>query len=291
MSKEIILGTDTEVFLINTKTGVITSAEGIIGGSKEKPLALPSLGDGFAIQEDNVMAEFNVPPTSNIEEFKDNIKKILHHINTNYTNLRALIKPSANFNIIDLMTPQAQKFGCDPDYNAYLVEQNQPPDPIMFPETRFAGGHIHICLTNHLGIDYLSYTPDNPLETINGNQLQLITNLVKFMDFFVGLPACVLDTDIQRKSIYGTPGRFRVKPYGLEYRSLSNFWIEDDYLMDLVLTNTKKAVEHALNHDTVVFDDRFFDEVKSLMLNGTNTQILDFLNHHHVNIKRNELVQ
>jgi|LakMenEpi03Aug12_release.lakeMendotaPanAssembly.Ray.scaffolds.fasta_scaffold263433_2 hypothetical protein len=289
--KNITIGTDTEVFLVNTQTGKVTSAEGIIGGSKEEPLNITSLGEGFALQEDNVMAEFNIPATNDNEEFKSNIDKILNHINTNYTNFKALIVPSANFNPIDLLTEQANKFGCDPDFDAYLMQQNFPPDPIMFPDIRFAGGHVHIGLLDKLGVKSIDFIQDNPLQTVNPEILHVLGNVVKFMDLFVGLPSTILDEDDQRKNVYGTPGRFRLKPYGVEYRSLSNYWIKDGYLIDMVLNGTKKAVEHAFNHDTLIYHDEFFQEVNSLMKNNKKQNIIQFLNELNITVPTSEKVK
>ncbi len=41
------------------------------------------------------------------------------------------------------------------------------------------------------------------------------------------MPAIILDKDKVRTRNYGKPGNFRPKPYGMEYRTLSNFWIND----------------------------------------------------------------
>jgi hypothetical protein len=111
------------------------------------------------------------------------------------------------------------------------------------------------------------------------------------MDLFVGLPSTILDEDDQRKNVYGTPGRFRLKPYGVEYRSLSNYWIKDGYLIDMVLNGTKKAVEHAFNHDTLIYHDEFFQEVNSLMKNNKKQNIIQFLNELNITVPTSEKVK
>ncbi|MDP6584704.1 MAG: hypothetical protein QF535_08590, partial [Anaerolineales bacterium] len=69
------IGADPEVFLADTRTGGVFPVCGLIAGTKEKPLALPDRKKyqgsqtGYFMQEDNVMAEFNIPPVTNAEEF------------------------------------------------------------------------------------------------------------------------------------------------------------------------------------------------------------------------------
>ena len=58
------IGADPEFFLMKNKKYV--SAVGMIGGSKNEPLALDK--EGFAILEDNVSVEFNIAPCHNHEE-------------------------------------------------------------------------------------------------------------------------------------------------------------------------------------------------------------------------------
>ena len=54
-------GSDIEVFLVNEKNTVIPCV-GLVKGTKEKPHRPKGMPKGYAVQEDNVMLEFNVPP-------------------------------------------------------------------------------------------------------------------------------------------------------------------------------------------------------------------------------------
>ncbi len=36
------------------------------------------------------------------------------------------------------------------------------------------------------------------------------------------------DKDTERRGMYGKAGAFRPKPYGVEYRTLSNAWLSND---------------------------------------------------------------
>lgn len=74
------LGCDPECFLLD-KDGNVVSAIGKIGGSKYEPKpVLENYGKGFALQEDNVLLEYNIPPANSFDEFTDSIDIIHHYI-------------------------------------------------------------------------------------------------------------------------------------------------------------------------------------------------------------------
>ena len=51
-------------------------------------------------------------------------------------------------------------------------------------------------------------------------------------DILLGLPSVLLDPDERRKQLYGKAGAMRFKKYGAEYRTLSNFWLFSDDLIE-----------------------------------------------------------
>lgn len=61
------------------------------------------------------------------------------------------------------------------------------------------------------------------------------------LDFYLGLPSLLFDNDNKRRQMYGQPGSYRPKPYGVEYRVLSNKWLESDTLKRWVFRNTHAA--------------------------------------------------
>jgi hypothetical protein len=66
---------------------------------------------------------------------------------------------------------------------------------------------------------------------------------VRRMDLALAVPAVFMDQEgLLRKQLYGKPGAFRVKPYGFEYRVLSNFWIFNDKHIEWVWKATEKAL-------------------------------------------------
>ena len=50
------------------------------------------------------------------------------------------------------------------------------------------------------------------------------------MEYTLGLPSVCMDDDTDRRSLYGASGAYRLKPYGVEYRVLSNFWLRSEEL-------------------------------------------------------------
>lgn len=211
------IGADPELFLVNNQQKLI-SVVGLIGGTKEEPMPI---GNGCAVQEDNVAAEFCIPPCVSSTSFVEAIQFALGDINNRAEKLGlslATLTASASFDKDQLRTPQAQQFGCDPDYNAYTMRPN--PRPKAQDKTlRSAGGHVHVG-TKH----------PHP-------------NIIKTMDLYLGIPSLILDKDEHRRQLYGKAGAFRPKPYGVEYRTLSNFWIWDKKTIEWVYHQVHTCIE------------------------------------------------
>lgn len=216
------LGCDPECFLVDA-AGAFVSAIGKIGGSKHAPRPIPSLGIGYAVQEDNVALEFNIPPANNEDAFVDHITKVKSFLEKEVNSMGlAFSRASAvSFPEIELLDPRSQEFGCDPDFNAWTMKRNPRPQA-EDKNLRSCGGHVHVG------------TDDKSLNRALA---------VRYMDLFLGVPSVFMDSGILRKSLYGGPGAFRFKPYGFEYRTLSNYWIFDDALIRWVWRNTQRALD------------------------------------------------
>jgi hypothetical protein len=99
---------------------------------------------------------------------------------------------------------------------------------------RTASGHIHIGWTK-------DEDPNDPVHFAD------CCALVKQLDYFLGLHSILWDRDNRRRSMYGKAGAFRPKPYGVEYRVMSNVWLTNEELMRWVFDQTHKAVDTLLN--------------------------------------------
>lgn len=219
MITEVLRGADPELFLVDLQGNPVTSI-GKVGGSKQFPR---SLGNGYALQEDNVAVEFNIPPANNLKQFQASIQYTLGFLREEMKTkgLELKIVPTLEFTINDLMHPQAQELGCEPDYNAWIDEVNPRPQA---PETlRSSGGHLHI-----------GYAKPNKKTSLK---------LIKAHDLFCGVASVLYDSDTKRREIYGKAGAHRIKDYGVEYRTLSNFWIASEELMEWVYNQSEKAVQ------------------------------------------------
>ena len=214
------VGADPEVFLINA-AGAFVSSIDRIGGSKDEPRPIDD--EGCAVQEDNVAVEYNTPPCTTVEQFIFYNRKVLQYLSEHVAKqgLSLCIQPSANFSKQELADPRALEFGCEPDFNAWKGGGMNPRPRSKDRSLRSAGGHIHLG-----GIDGLD---------------KLL--VVKAMDLFVGVGMLQFDKDTRRRELYGKPGAFRDKPYGVEYRTASNAWLMSDDTIRYVWRAQERAVE------------------------------------------------
>lgn len=221
-----LIGTDPELFIYNKITNKVVSAIPFLPGTKDLPYKPHIFSKGFAVQTDNILAEFNVPPTNNINEFVLNLEMMKTYIK-NYVqqfnpDLDILCQASAQVDESELQSEQAKMFGCSPDYNVYTEEPNPMPNG-QVETLRTTGMHIHVGTTPVLSTD---------------NKLLLL----RLMDLYLGLPSLLFDTDTERRNLYGKAGCFRLTPYGVEYRVLSGYFLKTKALEEWVFKNTYLAI-------------------------------------------------
>lgn len=211
MSQAILLATDPELFTKKSATGLISSVAGLLGADKHNKRIF---SDDIRIQEDNVLVEFDINPHETLAAFDDNIKRgidacaeavgaVGHEIAYGVSSHIFTPEELASFH------KDAFVFGCDPDYNALTGMRNPKPEAAD-PGLRTGGGHIHIGYSK--------------LRDVSSDSQKILGVLC---DYYLGLPALLLDSDDRRKELYGKAGACRFKPYGIEYRVLSNFWIQN----------------------------------------------------------------
>lgn len=235
MSKKLLIGCDPEVFIYDKSSLKYVSSIGRIGGNKDVPS--PLFSSGFYALEDNVMVEFNVPPANNSFDLFNNIQIAQSEIKELFLKDNELLSNIAavEFEFEQLNNPQAQEFGCMPELIVWTGKETKAnaKDAGLL---RTAGGHIHVGFSD-----------------MNKE------NMVKALDLTLGVPSVLIDEDIVRNKLYGKAGSYRNKPYGVEYRVLSNYWINNSKIVDWIF----KQVNLALSiHNTFDFN-RFEKDIVS----------------------------
>lgn len=219
----VTLGSDPELFLYSEKLSKFVPVCGLVGGTKHEPL--PITDQGHALQEDNCALEFCIPPSKTKKEFIDNINFVKNYINDTVLKplgLTSRYVSSARFDIKDLQSEQAQLFGCSESYNAWSRQVNTV-DAKGDLTLRSSGTHIHV-----------GYKDPNTETSLK---------IVKAFDLFLTVPSILLDTDTERRKLYGKAGEYRFKSYGVECRQLGGFLIGSDELLGWAWDSTMKAID------------------------------------------------
>ena len=236
---QVTIGTDPELFAFRGDTPV--SAHDLLPGTKWSPCKVPF----GAVQVDGVAAEFNIEPAKTKKEF---IKKITHVrgimekiLKNKDSGLLLQAVPTVHFDekYFSSLPDEAKALGCEPDYNAYTLSANPKPERTKPMAT--GAGHIHI------GWEGCNQEASDYIPTVSA--------MVKELDFVLYRQSITWDKDEERMQLYGQPGSFRFKKYGLEYRVLSNKWLESRWLMAFVFDAAKNVAEKVLKGET--FEQKF----------------------------------
>ncbi len=217
-------GCDPELFVVDGNGEFVYPD--FIPGTKEEPYAV-ELG---AVQRDGMAAEFNIEPVTNFSDWKRNVNTVMKQMEGMLPVGYQLVPvASAVFSeqAWNRAPDEAKVLGCNPDFNAWTGDVNPPPDGEAIPRFRTAAGHLHFGWTENADASNLQH-------------LAACRDLVKQLDWYLGLWSLQLDKDNSRRNLYGKAGSMRYKPYGVEYRVLSNFWLAND--------NRKESVWDRMQH-------------------------------------------
>jgi hypothetical protein len=219
----ILVGADPEVFV--KQNGIFRSAYGLIEGDKANPFAVK---DG-AVQVDGMALEFNINPANTEEAFVGNVQSVLAQLSAMVPEYEVVAVPVATFgsDYINAQPYAARELGCDPDYNAWSGKENVKPDEDL--PFRTGAGHVHIGWTQGENID-------------DAMHRETAMQVARQMDFYLGLPSLLFDGDTMRRGMYGCAGAFRSKSYGVEYRTLSNVWLQDELSVSWVFRAVSKGL-------------------------------------------------
>lgn len=238
MLEYVKIGADPELFAFDKKTGKPVSVHDLLPGTKHEPLPVPR----GAIQVDGVAAEFNIKPARNQREFVTNIKnvsKLLQKalsLKNEHLELRAVPTVLFDKEYFDNLPFEAKMLGCEPDFSAYTGLANMKPETDK--PMRTGSGHVHV--------QFLSQLLERQKDVLSRDHMYKCCELTKQLDAVLLPSSLVWDSDTQRRELYGAPGAFRPKKYGLEYRTLSNAWLRADWTTKFVFDATYNTVTQYL---------------------------------------------
>lgn len=243
------LGYDVEVFLM-AESGNPLPACGLVPGTKWEPARFPfKTNKGHTIQCDNVALEIGVPyAVSRVawNNIVNNSNRYAHKYVLENLRLGGISSVASwEFEDEELTHPDAWVFGCEPDINAWTGEINPKPHAAE-PNLRSCGGHVHIGIPNMSSKDKF--------------------RLIQLLDYYLGFPLSLSDPDRRRQQLYGKPGAMRFKPYGVEYRTPSNWWWVSGFdIYPMVL----QAVE-AFKDNKV---PRYLNKIQEALLNPSDRDL------------------
>jgi hypothetical protein len=205
-------GADPELFL---------SLNGEIVGSERY---IPE--DHPTVKRDGVQVELHPAPkncrqelTANLAGCIKDLKDILLRAKDPVViDWRAVVEVSQDE--MNRLSELSKVLGCQPSFNVYDPAASVEVDPNY--RIRSAGGHIHLEMNSQHGLAVLHRDP---------------TEMVKLLDTLLGTVNVLLDREpraAERREVYGRAGEFRLPSYGIEYRTLSNWWLRSDVTVSMV---------------------------------------------------------
>lgn len=240
---KILIGADPEFFLTDVKTKQPVSAHGLVPGTKKKPHKL----ECGAVQLDGTAVEFNIDPAGTAFEFEYNVTHVLKQV-------REMIPAQYDFNFSPTVQyppkyfesiPEIHKeLGCDPDYNALNGDPTRPNVMAARSATdtfRTGAGHLHVGFVDK----------KDPLDEVHfWDCVELSKRLAEVYNSV----SRIWDRDTKRTLMYGAGAAFRPKPYGVEFRSPSNAWLNYPKLWGWLFELTKEIYYRTAESDARMRD-------------------------------------
>lgn len=225
-----LLGSDPEAFIVNTNLGIVVSSKRFTDGTKDEP---EDLGDGYALLNDNILIEGNVPPAADKGEFITNMTHLWDLMNMRANQRLAHLENHDCMAISDSLmeTAEAKEFGCSSFRDAWN-ENLEIETPQLNGNMRPAGCHIHIGL-------------DNASDSLK-------MAIVRAFDMFVTLPAIEISgMNYRTSNLYGILGACRIKSYGVEARSLGGTFFNPRHFA-WIYDKVTAAIEFACANEEVL---------------------------------------
>ncbi len=236
----VTIGADPEIFV--GKANEIVSGHTLPFGTKEKPMVTKHGHvqiDGMALEVNVKLSENKVMFVRNCADVIGDLERLVKSCDPE---MYLVCRPAARFTekYLETIPESAKELGCNPDWNAYEMRENERPDAAT--TLRTAGGHVHIGWGSGFNCDSLEH-------------IGTCAEIVKQLDYTIGLHSLEFDRDKERRELYGMAGSFRPKPYGVEYRVLSPMWLLNIKHQGMIWDGVMKALR-MLNQGRVL-DEEF----------------------------------
>lgn len=259
-----VWGADPEFFF--EKDGQVIGSEKVIpekGLMKDYSFSSGSFGQGKIVR-DGVQAEFNPDASGNAgcrANFGNEMQGCFHflarHIQKTDPKLKMNILPLVEVDPkeMDSLSDRSKILGCMPSLNLYDHEANIGVDGAIYKK-RSAGGHIHF----GLGANYKCIP-------------NWAERSVAMLDAMVGNTCVLLDQNplnAERRQVYGRAGEYRLPAHGLEYRTLSNFWLRAYPLLSMILGLSRYALGTVYSGSA---NNTFYDPAKQAYVARDNSNL------------------
>lgn len=231
---QVKMGCDPELFLMD-RSGEVVGAERVIPEDGIETLSVnehnrlaPEGRKGIVL--DGVQIELNPKPCHCRallgNEISAAFKTLKEHLSK--TGFQASFAQCVEVSQTELdgLSEKSKLLGCAPSNNLYDLKATIGVNPATY-RTRSAGGHLHYGLNGYPGV------------------MAERERAIPLLDILVGNTAVLMDRDpgnATRRKVYGRAGEYRLPKHGLEYRTLSNFWLRSYPLMSAMLAQSRLAL-------------------------------------------------
>lgn len=303
------LGADVE-FLFLDENGDPIEAKTITG----KGIAC----DDGKITPDGVLGEINPDPNNCRQILRSYIWRILRNLSRHNVSFKSNVTLSDEF--FNTLSPESKEFGCNPSFDVYNeMTSSIAHVKGSETRQRTCGGHIHIGfdwiyykegnfkfplnsdkntnihsldITNELDLKLSNYASaygykyEKKGEFLTSPISKALVRpemTVPLIDLFCGIPSVLVDRDENarfRRHLYGKAGECRLPKYGIEYRTLSNFWLKSYMMMSLFTGLARYAVIVA---SECVNDESLLKEIYSRV---SPEEVRDAINNNDFNLAR-----
>lgn len=220
------LGCDPELFIRKGKQ-VVGSEEVVPDGGLA--ITTPYRTASSTIEQDGLQVELH-PSTTTCRGILSNSITALFKtlkLELDKKGLAADFSQVINLSTAEMkcLSDKAKQIGCMPSNSLYGLPSIEV-DGSKFKQ-RSAAGHIH------LGVNDIVVGKLDP------------TRVVRILDVILGTTCVLLDRGeaaAERRKTYGRAGEYRLPKHGLEYRVLSNFWLQGYPLFGLVMSLARTGV-------------------------------------------------